>query len=121
MSEIPESDIKRLRRLVSETDIANSPYTDTMLEEYIERAEGVIYWAAAEICREKAAGATALFNFSADGGSYQRGDIAAKWLKLADTYKALGGKRNGGTIQLQKWPPEPQRINVLDYRTEWDA
>lgn len=122
MSEtIPESEILRLRRLISETDIETSTYTDAMLTEYIERNEGVIYWAAAEICREKSAAATALFDFSADGGSYQRGDIAAKWMKLADTYKNLGGKRNGGNIRLEKWPPEPQRINVLDYRTEWDA
>lgn len=117
---IPESDIKRLRRLVAETDV-NSAYTDEMLAEYIERNEGVLYWAAADICREKAASAAGLFDFSADGGSYQRGEVSAKWLKMADTYKALGGKKNGGTIELIKWPPEPQRINVLDYRTEWDA
>ena len=118
--EIPESDIRRLRRLVAETG-EDSQYTDLMLAEYIQRAEGVVYWAAAEICQEKAAAATALFNFSADGGRYERGDVAAKWLKMAQHYKTLGGKTNGGTILLQKWPPEPQRINVLDYRTEWDA
>lgn len=121
MNDIPESDIRRLRRLVAETDAATSTYTDAMLEEYIIRAEGVIYWAAAEICQEKAAAATSLFDFSADGGSYQRGDIAAKWMKLGEHYKTLGGKRNGGNILLEKWPVEPQRINVLDYRTEWDA
>ena len=119
--QIPESDIRRLRRLVSETDVENSAYTDTMLEEYLTRAEGVVYWAAAEICQEKAAAATALYDFSADGGSYKRGDVAAKWLKLGEHYQMLGGKRNGGNILLQKWPVEPQRINVLDYRTEWDA
>lgn len=118
--QIPESDIRRLRRLVAETD-CNSTYTDTMLAEYIERAEGVIYWAAAEICQEKAAAATGQFDFWVDGGKYERGEVAAKWLKLAEHYKTLGGKRNGGNILLQKWPVEPQRINVLDYRTEWDA
>ena len=56
------ADIRRLRRLVSETDIEKSDYTDKTLGEYLDRNEGVIYWAA-----------------------------------------------------------EPQRINVLDYRTEWDA
>lgn len=118
---ITESDIRRLRRLVSETDLENSSYDSATLIEYIERAEGNLYWAAAEICREKSASATALYDFSADGGSYHRGDVAAKWLKLAEHYKALGGKKNGGTIELIKWPPEPQRINVLDYRTEWEA
>ena len=115
------NDIRRLRRLVSETDIENSAYTDKMLAEYLDRAEGVVYWAAAEICQEKAASATALYDFSADGGNYKRGDISAKWLKLAEHYNTLGGKKNGGTIRLVKWPPEPQRINVLDYRTEWEA
>ena len=115
------NDIRRLRRLVSETDIENSSYTDKTLAEYLDRNEGVVYWAAAEICQEKAAAATALFDFSADGGSFKRGDMAAKWLKLSEHYQALGGKRNGGNILLQKWPVEPQRINVLDYRTEWDA
>lgn len=119
--QIPEADIRRLRRLVSETDVANSAYTDAMLTDYITRNEGVLYWAASEICQEKAAAAAALFNFSADGGSYQRGDISAKWLKLSEHYNALGGKRNGGNIQLVKWPAEPQRINVLDDRTDWDA
>ena len=121
MTDIPQSDIKRLRRLVSETDIENSPYNSQMLADYIERAEGNVYWAAADICREKAANATALFDFSADGGTYNRGDIAAKWLKMAQHYTQIGGKKNGGTIRLEKWPVEPQRINVLDYRTEWDA
>lgn len=120
MSDIPETDIRRLRRLVAETD-EKSPYTDAMLEEYIIRNEGVVYWAAADICREKAANATALFDFSADGGRYERNTIASKWLKMADTYKMLGGKKSGGTILLEKWPVEPQRINVLDDRTEWDA
>ena len=117
---IPESDIRRLRRLVGETNV-DSQYTDLMLAEYIERAEGVVYWAAAEICQEKAASTAALYNFSADGGRYERGSVSDKWQKMANHYKSLGGKTNGGTIQLVKWPPEPQRINVLDYRTEWDA
>ena len=121
MSQIPDTDIRRLRRLVSETDIEASTYTDAMLADYLERNEGVVYWAASEICQEKAAAATALYDFSADGGSYKRGDVAAKWLKLSEHYQALGGKHNGGNILLQKWPVEPQRINVLDYRTEWDA
>lgn len=115
-----ETDLRQLRRLVSETD-ENSAYSDETLAEILEASDGVVYRAAAEICREKAAAATALFDFSADGGSYQRGDIAAKWLKLADRYSALGGKKNGGTIELIKWPPEKQRINVLNVRTAMDA
>lgn len=120
MSDIPESEISRLRRLVGETD-AESSYTDEMLTEYIEQEGGSVYWAAADICREKAASSAGLFDFSADGGSYQRGEISAKWLKMADTYSALGGKKNGGTIRLVKWPAEPKRRNVLEDGTELDA
>ena len=121
MSDIPAEDVRKLRRMVSETDIDNSPYSDAILRKMIEEASGNLYWVASDICREKSAQATALFDFSADGGSYHRGDISAKWLKLANTYEAKGGKRNGGTIRLVKFPVEPQRINVLDNRTEWDA
>lgn len=121
MSDIPAEDVRKLRRMVSETDIDNSPYSDAILRKMIEEASGNLYWVASDICREKSAQATALFDFSADGGSYHRGDISAKWLKLANTYEAKGGKRNGGTIRLIKFPIEPQRINVLDDRTEWDA
>ena len=121
MSDIPAEDVRKLRRMVSETDIDNSPYSDAILRKMIEEASGNLYWVASDICREKSAQATALFDFSADGGSYHRGDISAKWLKLANTYEAKGGKRNGGTIRLVKFPVEPQRINVLDNRTQWDA
>ena len=109
---VTEDEIHRLRRLVAET-AEDSAYTDEMLTEYIEQAEGVIYWAAAEICQEKAAAANALYDFSADGGTYHRGQQAAKWLKLADRYSVLGGKKSGGTIELKKWPPEKQVRNVL--------
>lgn len=112
MAEVTEEEIRRLRRLTCET-AEDSPYTDEMLTEYIEQAEGVIYWAAAEICQEKAAAVNSMYDFSADGGTYHRGDLAAKWLKLADRYSALGGKRSGGTIKLRKWPPEKQVRNVL--------
>lgn len=121
MSDIPAEDIRRLRRMVSETDTDNSPYSYNDLVKIIERNDGNLYWSASEICREKSAQATALFDFSADGGTYNRGDISAKWLKLAEAYENKGGKRNGGTIRLHKFPVEPQRINVLDDRTEWDA
>ena len=122
MSEqIPAEDIRRLRRMTGETDVENSPYTDAILKDVITRNEGNLFWSASEICREKSAQATALFDFSADGGSYHRGDISAKWLKMANAYEQQGGKRNGGTIRLWKYPIEPQRVNVLDDRIEWDA
>lgn len=117
---VSEEEIRRLRRLVCET-AEDSQYTDEMLTEYIERAEGSVYWAAAEICQEKAAAANNMYDFSADGGSYKRGDLASKWLKLADRYNALGGKKSGGTIKLVKWPKERQVRNVLEERTGLDA
>ena len=109
---VTEDEIRRLRRLVAET-AEDSPYTDEMLTEYIEHAEGRVYWAAAEICQEKAAATAALYDFSADGGSYQRSQVSAKWQKLADYYKSLGGKASGGTIRLKKWPREKQERNVF--------
>lgn len=112
MNEVTESEIRRLRRLTCET-AEDSQYTDEMLTEYIEKAEGSIYWAAAEICQEKAAATASLYDFSADGGSYDRSQMSDKWLKLADRYSALGGKRSGGTIRLKKWPKEKQERNVF--------
>lgn len=120
MAEVTEAEIRRLRRLVAETG-EDSTYTDEELTEYLNQAEGRIYWAAAEICQEKAAAAVSLYDFSADGGTYNRGEIAAKWQKMADYYKTLGGKKNGGTIRLKKWPQERQFRDVLHERTEVDA
>ena len=120
MSEFNEADIRRLRRLVAETS-EDSTYTDGDLAEYLERANGQVYRAAAEICQEKAAAANSLYDFSADGGSYNRGDIAVKWLKLANHYHMLGGKQSGGTIRLKKWPQERQFRDVLHDGTEYDA
>ena len=115
-----ESDLRQLRRLVSETS-EDSDYSDIDLEDALERNDGNVYHAAAEICREKAAAATALFDFSADGGTYNRGQVAAKWLKLADGYQAIGGKKSGGTIRLVKYPPEKEVANVLYSGTDVDA
>lgn len=120
MSEPTESEIRKLRRLVCETG-EDSAYTDEMLVEYLEEAKGSLYWAASDICREKAAAYANLYDFSADGGTYKRGDLTAKWLKLADSYQALGGKRSGGTIRLVKWPHEDVRGNVLESGTDCDA
>ena len=112
MAEVTESEIRRLRRLTCET-AEDSQYTDEMLTEYIEKAEGRVYWAAAEICQEKAAASAQLYDFSADGGTYHRSQVSDKWQKLADRYNALGGKRSGGTIRLKKWPKEKQERNVF--------
>ena len=120
MAEVTEAEIRKLRRLIDETS-EESKYTDEELTEYLTAANGSVYWAASDICREKAAAATNLYDFSADGGTYKRGDIAAKWLKLADSYQAMGGKRSGGTIRLKKWPHEPWERNVLEERTDLDA
>ena len=112
MRQVSEEEIRRLRRLVCET-AEDSPYTDEMLTEYIEHAEGRVYWAAAEICQEKAAATANMYDFSADGGSYDRSQVSDKWLKMSDRYNALGGKRSGGTIRLKKWPKERQEPNVF--------
>ena len=119
MSEtIPESEILRLRRLVSETDIETSTYTDAMLTAYIERNDGVVYWAAAEICREKSAAATALdllsltamtLKFERDSASYfarKSGSLTGSTVRvfiLSETAAYLSTKAEMCVFSVPLW------------------
>ena len=109
---VTESEINEVRRLTAETD-AESAYTDAILTEIIEANDGNLFRAAAEICTEKAAASAGDYDFSADGGSYSRSAVSDKWLKMANYYRWLGGKRSGGTIRLVKHPRERNIPDVL--------
>ena len=112
---VTESEINEVRRLTGETD-AESAYTDDTLTEIIESNAGNLFHAAEQICTEKAAATAGDYDFSADGGSYSRSAVSDKWLKLANYYRWLGGKRSGGTIRLVKHPRERNIPNVLEDR-----
>jgi len=123
--------IARLRRMVAEP--TTTTYSDDDLAEYIERyplldarGEEPYTWddstdpptqdanedwiptydlnaAAADIWDEKAAVASANYDFSADGGSYSRGQVADRYMQRARYYRS---RRSAGHIHLHKWPEE---------------
>lgn len=59
--------------------------------------------AAADIWQERAAALAGNFDFSADGGSYQRSQAFKQFMDQARYYKARRSMRNVRSI---KWPPE---------------
>ena len=76
-----ETEIKTLRKLTGEYPAETSSYTDAELAETLENREGDIHAAAYDVWTWKAAAASALIDWAADGGDY-------KQAVLADRYKA---------------------------------
>lgn len=112
------SDVARLRRLVNEP--TTTTYDDDALAEYIERypvtdsagldpedagwaATYDLNAAAADIWGEKAAALQGQYDFSADGGSYSRGQQYEQAVKMANYYAA---RRRPTSRAVRKWPPE---------------
>jgi len=123
--------IARLRRMVNELD--DTTYDDDSLTGYIERyplmdelGEEPYTWdtstepptqdandswiatydlnaAAADIWDEKVAKVAQDFNFSADGGRYDRAQVAEMFMKRARYYR---GRRAIGVIAPLAWPSE---------------
>ncbi len=62
-----------------------------------------LHAAAADIWQEKAAALAALYDFSADGGSYQRSQAHEAAMGQARYHRS---RRAAGTIALVKWPKE---------------
>lgn len=55
----------------------------------------------AEVYAAKAAAVSGAFNFSADGASYNKGDLLARFLDLEARYRGMAGGGGGiGTIQV---------------------
>ena len=124
--------IARLRRTVNESD--DTTYDDDLLAEYIERyplvderGEEPYTWdgstqpptqepndswiptydlnaAAADIWDEKAAVVAADFNFAADGGRYDRAQVAEMFAKRARYYRSRRAIR---VITPIAWPSTP--------------
>jgi hypothetical protein len=66
--------------------------------------------AAGDIWSEKAAALTALYDFSADGGSYQRSQAYEMCMKQARYYRS---RRVPTTMRLVKSPEEPAESQLL--------
>lgn len=108
--------IDQLRRMVAEP--AQDTYSDDVLSEYLQRyplLDGAgslptdTAWtgawdanrAAADVWEEKAAAFAADFDFSADGGNYQRSQVHAQMLTMARNFRA---RRQTTALVLQAQP-----------------
>lgn len=108
--------ISKLRRMIAEP--TNTTYTDDMLEDTIEEyavldSEGYVPdsddWtatydlsaAAAALWEEKATAFVGLYDFNADGGSFNRSQAYEQAMKMARHYHS---RKRVGTISLR---PEP--------------
>lgn len=132
--DVSTADISRLRRMVADTESPytrmDDEIEDVILRYPVVDARGEAPWvestttpgtleenddwtdtfdlnaAAAEIWAEKAAGYAAKFDFSADGGSFNRSQLFEQAQRMERHYRS---RRNPNTITLR---PEP--------RPDWD-
>jgi hypothetical protein len=123
-TQVTAAQIAQLRRMVAEP--TSTTYNDTVLTAIIENyptidalGQSPVYWssatppvstlnpywvatydlnaAAAQIWQEKAAVPAADYDFSVDGGSFDRSQVYEQAMKMARYY---GAKRQAGTITL---------------------
>ena len=80
-------------------DTSTPPPTKDINEDWIPTYD--LNAAAADIWGEKAAGLVGDFDFSADGGSYQRSQVAAQYQQRERYYRA---RRKPGTLHLVMSP-----------------
>jgi hypothetical protein len=102
--------IDRLRRMVAEP--TSDTYTDAMLEDYLTRyplpdSDGELTLidfnlAAAQVWEEKAAAAASDYDFSADGGSYQRSQA---YQQMMATARGFRSRRKTSALVLTAQPP----------------
>ncbi len=93
--------IETLRKMTGE--VGSSDYSDADLSAVLETAKDNLNLAAATIWEWKAAAIATNYDFSVDGGSYQRSQAYDNCKKQAAHYRAKSG---AGTITLVKHPPE---------------
>lgn len=102
--------IDRLRRMVAEP--TSDTYTDAMLEDYLTRyplpdSDGELTLidfnlAAAQVWEEKAAAVAGDYDFTADGGSYQRSQVYAQMMATARGFRS---RRKTSALVLTAQPP----------------
>ena len=134
--------VLQLRRMTGLTGTAETDYTDSQLETYIEAhplldelgeepytidssttpptQEANDAWiptydlnaAAADIWQERASVLAARFDFSADGGNYSRSQSYEQYMKQARYYNS---RRSAHVCQSFQWPPENANATVPDW------
>ena len=119
--------IDQFRRMVAEP--TQDTYTDSLLSAALMRyplpdASGYLptdtawvgAWdanrAAAEVWEEKAAALAGDFDFTADGGSYQRSQAHAHMMQMARMYRA---RRQTGVLVLQAQPRPDNAPGLMDW------
>ncbi len=119
--------IDQLRRMVAEP--TQDTYTDALLGEYLTRyplpdsaglAPDAALWAgrwdvnlaASEIWSEKAAAFAADFDFSADGGNYQRSQVHKQMLDIARSFRS---RRQTSVLVLQAQPRPDNAPGLMDW------
>lgn len=99
--------IARLRRMADEPH-ESTPYTDADISAYIDRHDGDLHGAAADVWDEKAAKASADFDFTADGGTLARSQRAIAYRRnAADHRKRMRPRR----ARLQSWDEDYDSLN----------
>lgn len=110
-------DITRLRRMINE--LGTTPYSDTLLAEFIERypvtdpdgntpdesdwtATYDLHAAAADVWQEKAAKVAADYSFSADGNSLQRSQVYEQYMNQVRYHSA---RRKVRFVKHEQAPP----------------
>jgi len=134
--------VLQVRRMTGLTGTAETEYTDSQLETYIEAhplldelGEEAYSWdtstdppaqeandawiptydlnaAAADIWQERASVLAARFDFSADGGNYSRSQAYQQYMTQARYYNA---RRSARVAQSIQWPPENTNATVPDW------
>ena len=79
-----ETEIMLLRLRTGEVPAENSPYTDAVLTELLEKYNGDPHAAAYEIWSWKAAAVAALFDWKADGGEYDQSVLYDRYMEAAE-------------------------------------
>ena len=102
-----QAEITMLRLRVGEADTAASHYTDAQLSALLVSVNGDQHAAASQVWQWKAAAVAALFDWSADGGSYQQSVLYDRYMKLAQDEAAQSTLTGGMIIDPTLKPVEP--------------
>lgn len=99
--------VETLRKMTGE--VGNSDYSDADLSAILESSNGDLNQAAATVWEWKAAAIATNYDFSADGGTYNRSQAYEHCKKQAAHYRS---RCKAGTIELVKHPPE-RRVDCV--------